>query len=81
MSFVSDIKNKGIERAKEKVAEINSGLPVQQSKLATTTNQTQSITISEQQTTKKNKWIVPVVIGAGAIVLGVVMYFVVKKKK
>jgi hypothetical protein len=35
----------------------------------------------ELQQSQKPKWVVPVVIGAGAILLGVVIYFVTKKKK
>jgi hypothetical protein len=36
---------------------------------------------NEPQPKPKPKWIVPVVIGVGAILLGVVIYFVTKKKK
>ena len=44
----------------------------------------QTATLEESETnqqSKKPKWVVPVVIGAGAILLGVVIYFVTKKKK
>lgn len=43
----------------------------------------QTATIEEPtipQQGQKRKWVVPVVIGAGAILLGVVIYFVTKKK-
>lgn len=43
----------------------------------------QTATIEEPtipQQVQKRKWVVPVVIGAGAILLGVVIYFVTKKK-
>jgi hypothetical protein len=36
---------------------------------------------NEPQPKPKPKWIVPVVIGVGAILVGVVIYFVTKKKK
>jgi hypothetical protein len=35
---------------------------------------------SQKPTQKKNKWVLPVAIGGGVIVLGIIIYFVTKKK-
>ena len=48
-----------------------------QPKIVSTQSQVLGQTI---ETTPKNKWVLPVAIGGGVIILGVIIYLVIKKK-